>query len=188
MIAFIRHLNLDRPVVIGHSMGASMTARAAFSFPDQLRAAVLIDPVFHDVSDEDKSSKIDKRIHEIQNLKNLSHKELQDYAYSKHPKWKKIYIESYAMSKIFASKQIYKIIETIDKDWREDLDKAKCPILLITADREKGAIISQDTSNWIRENHPDVETLHVPNVGHSAHRENYPLVFEEINKFLIKQF
>jgi len=188
MMAFIRHLKLERPVVIGHSMGASMTARAASSFPKEMRAAVMIDPVFHDARYGDKAENINKRKLDLRKLKKMSHKELHDHTQIKHPGWKKIYVEAYVMSKIFASESIYKIIDTIDLGWKDDLERAQCPMMLITADNDKGAIITKETSKWIHESHPDIEILYVPNVGHSAHREDYPLVYNGISEFLAKQF
>jgi len=188
MMAFTQYLKLDRPVVIGHSMGASMAARAASSNPQLLRAVVLIDPVFRDIPPEEMEQAITQRTSEINDLKNFSHKEILEITRQKHPSWPEIYIESGAMGKIFMSMHILNIFNTIDKGWREDLDKAKCPILLITADEKMGAIVSKDTSNWIRENYSNVKILHVPNVGHNTHRENYPQVFEGINDFLSHQF
>ena len=188
LMALIRHLKLDRPVVIGHSMGASMTARAASSYPEELRAIVLIDPVFNDAINEDKSLGIDKRKKDLQDIKQMSHTEIRDYTIKKHPEWKDIYIEAYVMSKVFASENIFKIMDTVNQGWREDLEKIHCPAMLITADVEKGAIVTQDTSNWIHERYPEIEILHVPNVGHSSHRENYPLVFSRICDFLEMQF
>lgn len=42
---FIESLSLDRPVVVGHSMGGVITLRLAFDRPDLMRAAVLVDAV-----------------------------------------------------------------------------------------------------------------------------------------------
>lgn len=188
MIAFIDYLDLDRPVVIGHSMGGSMTIHAAANYPEKIRAAVLIDPVFEESFDVNIIAQIEMRKRQYMEFKKMSHKEIVDYAMSKHPDWKENYIKSYAMSKIFASEKINQIIMDISEYWKEDLKKNKNPTLLITAEREKGALISQKTSSWIHKQYPDIEILHVPGVGHSVHRENYSLVYQEIRELLKTQF
>lgn len=190
MMTFIQHLNLDHPVVIGHSMGASMSIRAASSYPEQLRAAVLIDPVFLDFTPEESDRNINDRRLAYRKMRNMSHEEIRQLTQEKHPLWEDIYVDPYVMSRVFTipCEQIFDIQSSIDKGWREDLRKAKCPLMLITADQEKGAIISEDTSNWIREMYPEIEILHVQKTGHNPHRENYPLVIREISKFLEKQF
>src|SRR5436190_17189478 len=43
LAGFVEALKLDRPVVGGHSMGASTTLRFAAGYPDMLRAAILED-------------------------------------------------------------------------------------------------------------------------------------------------
>jgi N-formylmaleamate deformylase len=188
LIAFTQYLEIDRPVIIGHSMGGSMCARALATYPDLFRAGVLIDPAFRETSQEGAQDTIKKRLNELDNIKKLSHKEIIDFTREKHPEWSDIDIESYAMSKIFLSIRIVDIIRTIDKGWKDDLQNITCQTLLITADEEKGAIVLPETTDFIREKFSNFEFLYVPNVGHSIHRENYFVTLEAILKFLSNQF
>jgi N-formylmaleamate deformylase len=188
MIAFTQYLKLDRPVIIGHSMGGSMGARALASYTDLFRAGVFIDPAFRETSQENAQKTCDKRRNELGNLKKLSHKQIIEYTRGKHPGWSDVDIESYAMSKIFLSICIVDIIFTIDKGWKEDLNNITCQTLLITADVDKGAIVLPDTANFIRKNYSNFEFLYVPKVGHSIHRENYPVTLEALLKFLSTKF
>jgi len=190
LLAFIRFMNINNPVIIGHSLGASMAARAAAISPDKIDAVVLIDPVFVDFSLDELNKNILDRKFAYQELGRMSHDEIREFTIKKHPSWDEIYINSYVLSRIYtlAADQIFDIQETVDKGWREDLTTIKCPVMLITADKDKGAIISHDTSRWIHESYPNIEILHVPNTGHNPHRENYPLVISEIIKFLDRQF
>ena len=188
LISFTQYLKLDRPVIIGHSMGGSMCARALASHPDLFRAGVLIDPAFRDTSYDDAKNTKEKRRIELENLKKLSHFEIIEFTRKKHPNWSDIDIESYAMSKIFLSTRIVDIIFTIDKGWKEDLQDITCQTLLITADEERGAIVLPKTVDFIRDNYPNFKFLYVPNVGHSIHRENYSVTLKEILKFISIQF
>jgi pimeloyl-ACP methyl ester carboxylesterase len=46
--AFIEALGLDRPTLLGHSMGGMQALALAANYPDRVRAAVLEDPPFMD--------------------------------------------------------------------------------------------------------------------------------------------
>ena len=48
--AVIRALNLEKPYVLGHSMGAMTAATVAATYPDLVRAIVLEDPPLRDTS------------------------------------------------------------------------------------------------------------------------------------------
>lgn len=48
--SFIQALGLTRPVVIGHSMGADVAGRLAMSYPDLVKAVVLVDPALQVVN------------------------------------------------------------------------------------------------------------------------------------------
>ncbi len=48
LILLLRTLGLDRPFVVGHSMGADLAGRLAATYP--VRAAVLVDPALHNVA------------------------------------------------------------------------------------------------------------------------------------------
>lgn len=45
VVAFVRAMNLNRPILMGHSMGAATVMRLAASYPDLPRAVVMLDPL-----------------------------------------------------------------------------------------------------------------------------------------------
>jgi pimeloyl-ACP methyl ester carboxylesterase len=75
---------------------------------------------------------------------------------------------------------------TIDTTWKDDLKKATCPMLLITADPEAGAIVTEETAQYVKSNHPNVDVLHIPGAGHSIQREKYPETLQAIEEFIKK--
>jgi len=188
LMAFIEHIKVEHPIAIGHSMGGSIVAHAIGKHPDRFRAAVLIDPVFTEHRILDWQEQIQGRKTAHRELQSKSHAEITAYTRKKHPLWNEKYVQTYVHSKLYASEKIFSIMQDIDKSWKEDLEKAVCPILLITAEKEKGAIISPETTLWIKQTYPNIQHLHVTGVGHSPHRENYPLVFERISEFIDKQY
>jgi pimeloyl-ACP methyl ester carboxylesterase len=188
LAAFIEHIGFDRPVIIGHSMGGSIGGRAASAHKESLRSAVLIDPVFRNVTPEQKEQAMTQRTADILKLKRLSLEEVREATRRKHPEWTEVYIEAGAWGKILMTMGIMEIFKTIDMGWKEDLEKSECPIMLVTAEEELGAIVTRETANWIVKNHKKVQELHITGVGHSIQREKYKELMVSMLAFLAKQY
>jgi len=178
MIALIRHLKMEKPVVIGHSMGGSLAAHLAALEPDLPGGAVLIDPAFRD------RKPTHDRVNEMETLKMKNVKEIADSIRQKHPDWPEIFIMPSAEAKLQMSMNVIQLMPTIDATWRDDLKKTICPMLLITADESAGAIVSEETREFIKTNHPNVDVLHIPGAGHSIQREKYAEVLQGILSFI----
>ncbi|MEZ4831946.1 MAG: alpha/beta hydrolase [Caldilineaceae bacterium] len=56
LIAFIQALGLDRPVIMGHSLGGAVCAIVAAKAPQLIRAAILEDPAFISASSGESNS------------------------------------------------------------------------------------------------------------------------------------
>jgi len=84
---------------------------------------------------------------------------------------------------VFAVKS-FTVFYSIDTTWKEDLKKARCPMLLVTAEAKKGAIVSKETADYARSVNANVRVVFISGAGHSIHKEKYAEVFEAIEKFL----
>ena len=125
---------------------------------------------------------------DCQKLKRMSHAEIAAETRRKHPAWADVYIEAGTLGKIYLSMDIFGVFATLDIGWRKDLERADCPILLVTADPALGAIVLPETTEWIKEKHVNVEILHTPNVGHNIHREAEETTREAMFTFIEEQF
>ncbi len=178
MIALMRYLKMSQPVIIGHSMGGSLAAHLAAIEPDLPSGAILIDPAFRDR----KASR--DRVSEMEEIKKMDVNQVAESIRKKHPNWPDIFIVPSAEAKLKMSPNVIKLMPTIDATWKDDLNKEKCPMLLITADPDDGAIVTEETTKYVQSNHPNVKVLHIPGVGHSIHREKYDQVLQGIRTFL----
>jgi len=180
MIALMKHLDMKKPVIIGHSMGGSLTAHIAALEPDLLGGAVFIDPAFRN------RTVVSDRTSEMEEIKKKSVGEIANSIRSKHPDWPEVFILPSAKAKLQMSMNVIQLFNTIDSTWQDDLEKAKCPMLLITADAEDGAIVTKETAQYVRENHPNVDVVYIPGAGHSIQREKYTETVQAIENFLKK--
>lgn len=178
MIALMKHLNMKKPVIIGHSMGGSLAAHIAASEPDLPGGTVLIDPAFRN------RTVVSDRSNEMEELKKKSVIEIADAIRSKHPDWPEVFVVPSAEAKLKMSMNVIQLMGTIDATWQDDLKIAKCPMLLITADVEAGAIVTKEIAKYVRANHANVDVLHIPGAGHSIQREKYTETRQAIEKFI----
>jgi N-formylmaleamate deformylase len=185
MASLIKHLGLKKPVVIGHSMGASLGCHLAALQPDLLSGAVLIDPAFraHSNPDADKDL-MAKRMSDLQDQQAMTRDQLVASIRSKHPDWPEEFILPAADSKYRMSFKAFAIMNSIASTWKDDLRKIRCPILLITADVERGAIVSKETAEFACSTNPLVRSIYISGVGHIIHRDKYAETLEAIKIFL----
>ena len=58
-------------------------------------------------------------------------------------------------------------------DWPAVVRRITCPVLLITGDSDKGAIVSPEQAEALRSLVPQVRIAHVLGAGHSVRREGF---------------
>jgi pimeloyl-ACP methyl ester carboxylesterase len=64
------------------------------------------------------------------------------------------------------------------------LGKIVCPVLLITADPERGAIVTGEQAASLRAMAPHVSIAHLAGAGHSIHRDQFARFLETVRAFL----
>jgi len=183
VIALFDHLGMQKPFYVGHSMGGSIGARVAALAPDRLRAAVLIDPVFLTTAKEEREGLVAKRRNEVRDLQKKSKEEIAAHIRNKHPDWPEEFICPAADAKLQMSLDMIAINRTVIDTWAQDLENSTCPILVITADVERGAIVSREVAAEIDKKHSHVSTAHIPEAGHSIQREKYAQTLAAIRGF-----
>jgi len=174
--ALITQLDLEKPVVIGHSMGAQMAMHAAGLFPELLRAVVLEDPpMFPDVvptADELATTKA-RRLGWIDSLKALNHEQLVLRCIAENPTWRAEELHHWAESKHqfgFVSDVVdYEPERTIH--WQKLIPQIGVPALLISADASKGSIVPATAAAEARVLSAHIEVALIRNVGHCIRRE-----------------
>jgi N-formylmaleamate deformylase len=185
MASLIRHLNLNTPVAIGHSMGASLSCHLASLHPGLLGGVVLIDPAFREASGSNVNKEfMAKRAAELSAQQAMSRDQLIADIRAKHPSWPDEFVLPAADSKYRMDPKALAVMNTISSTWKADLPKVNCPALLVTADVESGAIVSKETVDFVCKTNPNFRSLYIPGAGHSIHREKYSEVLKGIENFL----
>jgi len=178
VIAAIATLGLDRPALIGHSMGAGTATAVASALGDKIRCVVLEDPGWRDADAPPPlpgAAGSPEWLELMRTLPTLSPEERRETARKANPTWSEedrtLWLESRMQ---FDRSLLDRMPRRPATDWRESARRITCPLLLVTADLDRGAIVSpagaREASGLLRAG----QVVHIPNAGHNIRRDNYP--------------
>jgi pimeloyl-ACP methyl ester carboxylesterase len=188
--ALIRALELQSSALYGHSMGAITAASLAARHPDLVRALVLEDPPFMDSppAEETQNQAPAQPWQWLEEFKALPREEQIARATTMNPGWPEDEIVPWAESKaqfdvrVLDSRQIFPRYP-----WRDVLSRIDCPILLITGDPERGAIIPPQIAEECQRRWKIGEVVHLEGAGHSVHRDRFDETMAVVRRFLAQR-
>jgi pimeloyl-ACP methyl ester carboxylesterase len=184
----IAALGLRRPAVLGHSMGAGTALVLAGAYPDVPRAILLEDPPPWWIAapsmpgaDEEYAA---HRRQWVTGLKRKTREELIADQRAETPGWSEGELEPWADSKLRLSLNVLSSGPTASVDWPATLRRISCPALLITADPDRGAIITDETAASLQTLVPRLRVTQIADAGHSIRRDQFERYMEVVRAFL----
>ena len=193
MAGLVQALGLEKPAILGHSMGASTAAAAAAKYPDLFGKVLLEDPAWFNeqsprrmMTDEEREAWHKARKDRIVEQKQMSREALIALCREQSPTWQEAELEPWAISKQQLSPNVVGGRESKPKPWQEIAAEITVPTLLITADTEKGAIVTPEIARAVRTQNDLIEVAPIEGVGHSIRREGFEAYMEAVKGFLAK--
>jgi pimeloyl-ACP methyl ester carboxylesterase len=179
LFGFVQALGLRKPVLMGHSMGANTAFQAASRYPALAKAIILEDPPFREPVEREKPGQsqpfIERMRQSLLGYKAMSRQELVDMIHNQAPAWSEDELGPWADSKLQVRLNFVEGMKDSPMPscpW-EDLVKITCPVLLITADPERGAIITPEVAQKAAEALPLLKVIRIHGAGHSIRREAF---------------
>jgi predicted dehydrogenase/pimeloyl-ACP methyl ester carboxylesterase len=191
LVGLIQALGLEKPAVMGHSMGASTVAVAAAQYPDVIGKAILEDPPWRDEGSlgdrtpEEMEAWVKEWHERLLADKDKSREALIARVREESPTWSEAELGPWAESKRQLSPKVLHRSARPRTPWREVAEKIACPTLLITADNEAGAIVSPETAEEAAELNANIQVVHIEGAGHSIRREAFKPYMQAVWDFLI---
>lgn len=187
--AVIQALGLTRPGIMGHSMGAATAAIAAANHPDVAGYLVLEDPPWRDPEPEivDAAAHAETWRKSIVDRKGLATEQMVTYSIESNPgvaRWDKIEFGPWSEAKRQVSLNILELFRARVPSWTETARRIACPTLLITADVEKGAIVSAQAAQKASALNSKIKTVHIAGAGHNIRREEFDAYLAQVRAFL----
>jgi N-formylmaleamate deformylase len=180
-------LSLDRPILFGHSLGGQAAMAIAAFYPQKVGGVVLEDPAwFADPGDEDTGKDNAKRwLSDLLTHKSLKREDLIAECSQKNPGWHADEVSTWADARYqMDDVALVQILSSISGGWQKQVSQASCPILLVTAEPELGAIITPQMVAEASALWKQGQEAHIPGAGHCIHRDQFDLYMEKVKAFL----
>jgi N-formylmaleamate deformylase len=188
----IRGLGLGPAAVGGHSMGAQTAFRLAIDYPDLVRCAILEDPPFRPAAAGESGAEVRDRFRsEIAVYRTQSRDEVIFSGRQSHPAWAEDELPAWADAKLQVSDAFLGSMRGAfnEPPLAESAARLRCPVLLITADTELGAIVSPEIAEELRRANPEhVTVARLNGAGHNVRREQFGAFMATLREFLARQY
>lgn len=182
----IKALDLEKPAVIGHSMGALTAAKFAVAYPDMLSALVLEDPPWSDKALSQDQLKTNMQEMKKQNLadKKKTFKELIKQKKKESPEWQEAIVKAWAQAILDFDPTFFDHYPHHRDKWRNQAKAITIPTLIVTGDVERGAIVSPKIGVETVQLLDQGEFGHISAAGHCVRFEQYQPYLTMVKLFL----
>ena len=185
----ITALELHRPLILGHSMGAATALTLAGIRPDLAGAILLEDPPpwwevsALSIAAADDDCRAGMRTW-VFGLKRQTRDELIAAQRAANPAWSDDELGPWADAKHRLSLNVINRSAPTEVDWQTILRRITCPTLLITGDPVRGALVTSENVQTLRQFIPHLQVAHLPDAGHSIRRDQFDRYLAVVRDFL----
>jgi pimeloyl-ACP methyl ester carboxylesterase len=184
-------LELRKPTLLGHSMGAITTLALTGLYPDVPRAILLEDPPPWWLPSSGPEHLDNQRRAELRawllGLKDQTRDALIRRQRAVTPTWSQTELDPWADSKLRVNPNAVRLYDpgvSSSIQWAECLPRITCPVLLITADPSHGAIVTPEAAEALQRYIPHLRVAAIQEAGHSIHREQLRAFMEVVCAYL----
>ena len=185
-------LGLKNLVLCGHSMGAMVAFQTAVRFPGLVTSLVLEDPAWFMPSSLapifSENPQDNPMAQWVESLKKTTLDDLLEGYRKDHPDWDTDLIRAMAESKKQLDPHAWSVIfPRMGGDrwpWHQTLGTLKQPLLLITGNPERGAIVTPEMADKILSLKGDTQIERFENAGHLIRFDEPERFLEALNLFL----
>lgn len=185
LAGLIDALGLDRPALIGHSMGADVSVVAAALYPSLARCIVLEDPPWRAGDEPSAAVAAEWRAGALADQVR-GHDALLARNRAESPAWDEIEREPWVEAKLQVSPRVFSWLEQPRISWQAYLPRITCPILLITADPARGAIVTPEIAQQAASLWRSGSVIPIDGAGHNIRREQFDSFLVTVTAFLGK--
>lgn len=187
LASLIEALELQKPKLVGHSLGAVTVALFAGLYPDLPGCIVLEDPPpFELMAANDEQAEASHKMWRAQAAENKqkSVEALIELSRQENPSWPEAERQPWAQSKQQVSLNVFDEGQIDAAMANETASKISCPTLIITTDLEKGAIYPPPAAEALVAKLPNAKHVNILGAGHNIRREQPAAFLEAVRNFL----
>src|SRR6185312_14788516 len=162
VVGLIQELELEAPVLVGHSMGGMTAAVTASQMSAGIRGVVLADPTFLSPGRQCEVHQSDVREQHGRLLRSTKDDVLAQLR-ARHPHRSPEVIELLAEARLQTRIPAFDVLTPPSPEYRELVSAIDVPILLVTADR---GVVSLETARELQSLNPRLQVEHIEDCGH----------------------
>ena len=164
-------LEMEAPIVIGHSLGGIITLMWAAMNPDKPRALIIEDSPLR--SGEDFREAFDGWLQ----LNALSHEQAKAWYAEKNPHWPAEIIHQRSFDMVNTARAAIQELQAASLsneglDSFEHLSEITAPLLFLQGDEEAGGMVDPEDLVGLQELLPQMQVARFPGAGHTIHRSH----------------
>lgn len=178
----IEQLRLDRPIIMGHSVGARTTARYASLNPQGVSRVILEDPPLMAPQGPAKKERwqVDFR-KSIVDMQAMTGTQINALGQSRSPTWHEDEFPAWTASKI----QVDPDVRLHDPEpWQGFMARIAAPTLLIYGELGFGGIVTPEIAKAAQDLNPQIRSAQIAGAGHNTRRENFDAYMATVVAFL----
>ncbi|MBN1219893.1 MAG: alpha/beta hydrolase [Anaerolineae bacterium] len=187
----VEALDLAKPALIGHSMGAGNVAVTVVTYPDLACGAILEDPPWRkDYTLAGLETGAQEWWVEIMERKSKTVEDILAAGRAAHPTWAEVEWPAWVRAKLQVRPEVVQWIgaEILFSYWQKLIPRITCPTLLITADPTLEAIVTPEIAREATRLNPRIQVAHIGGAGHNIRREQFEPYVAAVKKFLSAMF
>jgi pimeloyl-ACP methyl ester carboxylesterase len=183
VVAVVEALALERPAIMGHSMGARSVAQAAGMRPELFRCAVLEDPPWWDERPTMPAPPAQP------DLPSMTVEAVVAYGRERNPMWHDDEFPAWAEAKqqFRPPANAFTRAGSIAAGWRGTVEAMGVPALLLCGgNADRGRIVSPGLAAEACSLNPRIEVVTFPEAGHNVRREAFDGVVDAVRDFMAR--
>ena len=188
MAGLIDALSLDRPALLGQSLGGLVVIATTALFPDKARCAILEEPALapRDETLDERAARNHNWLEEFTFYQSLSRAELIAHLHQECPLWHEDILGPTADGKLQMSVDAMLKIGNENRwgSWRQYISKTICPILLLASEPARGAMITPELLQEVKGLWLNGRAVQFQGAGHTLHQELFEPCLQAVDEFL----
>lgn len=183
VVALVDRLELRRPVLMGHSLGAGTMADVVATHPGIAARLVLEDPPWSTARTEAAMAERKEGVRAfVRSLAVMTDGEIERLGRSQHPDWPDDEFPAWVDAK--RGLRLEAVDALVAADWSTVVAALDCPTLLVYGEPERGGIVTAEVAGRAAAANPLVRAAHVADAGHNIRRENFAGFIGVVRAFL----
>lgn len=182
VIGLMNGLKLEKPVLIGHSMGGLTAAMIASQHSERLKGVILADPAFM-LPDRQKEVSDSDVIKQHRSILSRSKEEFLDRMRRRSDRSLEV-IELFVEARFQTKLEALQILNPPMPDYRPLVEAIKIPSLLVIGDRD--SVVSLEVALELANLNAYLEVVQIANAGHALMFDQPERFIEIVKTFLSK--